>query len=79
MNRFFKFKYRSAVFQALGDVVHLVEDMGQPQHTRNDCHADTRDDGNLREHKSIYETYIEARATGATFTVQDYTTTLDYQ
>ena len=28
--------YRATTFRALGDVVHLVEDMGQPQHTRND-------------------------------------------
>jgi len=29
-------KYWATTFRALGDVVHLVQDMGQPQHTRND-------------------------------------------
>ncbi|OGI68354.1 MAG: hypothetical protein A2W18_01170 [Candidatus Muproteobacteria bacterium RBG_16_60_9] len=32
-------KYWATTFRALGDVVHLVQDMGQPQHTRNDPHA----------------------------------------
>ena len=27
------------LFRTLGDVVHLVEDIGQPQHTRNDSHG----------------------------------------
>jgi hypothetical protein len=32
--------YWATVFRALGDIVHLVEDMAQPQHTRNDMHPD---------------------------------------
>jgi hypothetical protein len=39
----------SRAFYALGHVVHLVEDLGQPQHTRNDAHA-----------SSAYEDYCAA-------------------
>jgi len=31
--------YWATTFRALGDVVHLIQDMAQPQHTRNDRHA----------------------------------------
>ncbi len=27
---------------AISDVAHLLQDMGQPQHTRNDAHASLR-------------------------------------
>jgi len=54
-------KYWATTFRALGDVVHLVQDMGQPQHTRNDPHSGVAGFG----HKSIFEEYIEMRATGA--------------
>ena len=30
--------YWATTFRALGDVLHLVQDMGQPQHTRNAAH-----------------------------------------
>ena len=39
----------SLAFFALGHVVHLVEDLAQPQHTRNDAHA-----------SSAYEDYCSA-------------------
>lgn len=29
----------ASVFKSVGQVVHLVQDMGQPQHTRNDSHG----------------------------------------
>ena len=29
-------KYWATTFRALGDAVHLIEDMAQPQHTRNE-------------------------------------------
>ena len=45
-------KYWATTFRALGDVVHLVEDMGQPQHTRNDAHSGVRGFG----HACIYST-----------------------
>ncbi|MEX2164323.1 MAG: hypothetical protein WD823_08785 [Sulfuricaulis sp.] len=32
-------RYWATAFRALGDVVHLIQDMGQPQHTRNDAHS----------------------------------------
>ena len=31
--------YWATTFRALGDLIHLVQDMAQPQHTRNDAHA----------------------------------------
>jgi len=54
-------KYWATTFRALGDVVHLVQDMGQPQHARNDAHSGVPGFG----HKSIFEEYIEMRATSA--------------
>src|SRR3989344_6614977 len=64
-------KYWATLFRALGDIVHLVEDMAQPQHTRNDPHAGKKFDSNFAPlgHKSVYEAYVEARATGGTFEV----------
>ena len=46
--------YWAATFRSLGDVVHLVQDMAQPQHTRNETHAIARTAG--------FEEYIDARA-----------------
>jgi hypothetical protein len=45
--------------------------MGQPQHTRNDPHAGKKFDSNFAPlgHKSVYEAYVEARATGGTLEV----------
>ncbi len=67
-------KYWATTFRALGDVVHLLQDMGQPQHTRNDAHSGSQYDGSpgLRGHKSVYENYINARATGAPFSTVGY-------
>ncbi len=64
-------KYWATLFRALGDIVHLVEDMAQPQHTRNDPHAGKKFDSNFAPlgHKSVYEAYVEARATGGTLEV----------
>lgn len=61
-------KYWATTFRALGDIVHLLQDMAQPQHTRNDQHAGKFPE-TLTGHASAYEKYIEARATG----VQSYT------
>ncbi|MGE5139255.1 MAG: hypothetical protein ACM3JD_07335, partial [Rudaea sp.] len=52
-------KYWATLFRALGDIVHLVQDMGQPQHTRNDPHSGVPGLG----HKSVYELYADCRAT----------------
>lgn len=45
--------YWATTFRALGDAVHLVQDMAQPQHTRNDAHPG-----------SVFEGWIDARALG---------------
>lgn len=50
--------YWATTFRALGDVVHLVEDMGQPQHTRNDTHSGRCI---VLGDKSVLEKYINAR------------------
>ena len=52
--------YWATLFRALGDIVHLVQDMAQPQHTRNDMHSGILGYG----HKSVYELYLDCRATG---------------
>ena len=56
------------MFRSLGQVIHVLEDMAQPQHTRNDIHpaCETVLDGIIPEH-SWYEAYIEQRAHGARF------------
>ncbi len=51
--------YWATTFRALGDVVHLIQDMGQPQHTRNDTHL-----GPSIGHESTYEKYIDCLAVG---------------
>jgi hypothetical protein len=62
-------RYTALLFRALGQVVHLVEDMGQPQHARNDAHPaceNALSDRVIPEH-SWYEDYIETRALGHAF------------
>lgn len=54
-------RYWATTFRALGDTLHLLQDMGQPQHTRNDLHAGVLGLGD----ESIYELYVDARASGA--------------
>ena len=56
--------YWATAFRALGDVLHLNQDMAQPQHTRNEPHS-----GKgclfglcLGGHTSAYERYINARS-----------------
>lgn len=66
-------QYWATTFRALGDVVHLLQDMAQPQHTRNEPHCGLSYVYYTRPgcgHKSVYEKYIEARATGSNFTVR---------
>jgi len=45
--------YWATTFRTLGDFVHMVQDVGQPQHTRNEGHAGSA---------GVYERYLEARA-----------------
>jgi hypothetical protein len=54
--------YWATTFRALGSVVHLVQDMAQPQHTRVDPHSGRDYDRGMVGHKSFYEWYMEARA-----------------
>ena len=60
--------YWATTFRALGDVVHLIQDMAQPQHTRNDPHSGLgdliRSWSHFTGHGSVYEHYIDARAAG---------------
>jgi hypothetical protein len=53
------------LFRALGQVAHVLEDMAQPQHTRNDPHLGCLDI--VAGEESWYETYIETRALGQQF------------
>ncbi|HEX7327804.1 MAG TPA: hypothetical protein VF428_04620, partial [Casimicrobiaceae bacterium] len=61
--------YWATTFRALGDVLHVNQDMAQPQHTRNEPHAGkycSWTPGCPGGHSSVYEKYINARALGAT-------------
>ncbi len=49
--------YWATTFRTLGNIVHLIQDMGQPQHTRNDSHSKI----NTLE-QQVYEKFINARA-----------------
>jgi hypothetical protein len=68
--------YWATTFRALGDVVHLLQDMAQPQHTRNDPHS-----GEFcgawactGGHASFYEKYVDANVIGnASFTLRERT------
>ncbi len=56
--------YWATTFRALGDVLHLNQDMAQPQHTRNEPHSGKLCPGAnvcLTGHTSIFEKYINAR------------------
>ena len=63
--------YWATTFRALGDVLHLNQDMAQPQHTRNEAHSGkgwgwpTTQDvirALVTGHESVLEKYIDARA-----------------
>jgi hypothetical protein len=56
--------YWATTFRALGDVVHLLQDMAQPQHTRNDAHSGRMcvpGVGCVGGHASFFENYLAAR------------------
>ncbi|CAK7053758.1 MAG: hypothetical protein BACD_02597 [Bacteroides rodentium] len=61
--------YWATVFRALGDVVHNLQDMGQPQHTRSDKHSGMGcKDGTdicIAGHASFYEKYLDAKVKNA--------------
>jgi hypothetical protein len=57
--------YWATTFRAVGDVLHLNQDMAQPQHTRNEAHSGkycATASVCLTGHTSVYEKYINARA-----------------
>ena len=57
--------YWATTFRALGNVLHLNQDMAQPQHTRNEPHSGKPCPVGttcFAGHTSIYEKYINARA-----------------
>jgi hypothetical protein len=63
-NRDDREKATARMFRALGHVLHLLEDMAQPQHTRNDRHLGCADIDIVNAvvgTRSWYEEYIEAR------------------
>ena len=55
-----RFIYWSLTFRALGQVVHLLEDMGQPQHTRNASHS-----GFNSAQRQAFEAFTNARVLGS--------------
>ncbi len=57
-------------FRSLGQVIHLVQDAAQPQHTRNDSHAGLKCPWTLGllGPKSLYEEYLETNAGGLNYT-----------
>jgi hypothetical protein len=61
-------KNTALMFRGIGQVLHVLEDMAQPQHTRNDPHADCADGVSwLVGGHSWYEEYIEAKVLGRPF------------
>lgn len=57
--------YWATTFRALGHVLHMNQDMAQPQHTRNEPHSGKpcapSTTACLAGHTSVYEKYIKAR------------------
>ncbi len=56
--------YWATTFRILGDVVHLLQDAAQPQHTRNDAHSGygcLPGAGCAAGHSSFFEIYLKAR------------------
>jgi hypothetical protein len=54
--------YWATMFRSLGDAMHLIEDMAQPQHTRNEPHSGLFwNTGLLGGHTSVIEKHTEGR------------------
>jgi hypothetical protein len=57
--------YWATMFRSIGDVVHLLQDAAQPQHTRNDAHSGlgcvSGTDTCAFGHASFVENYLAAR------------------
>ncbi len=55
--------YWATTFRALGDMLHLNQDMAQPQHTRNEPHSGKMVLEYLGAgHESVFEKYMDERA-----------------
>lgn len=55
--------YWATMFRALGDVLHLNQDMAQPQHTRNDAHTGvgwSLFQSSFSGHKSTFEVFVDS-------------------
>jgi hypothetical protein len=63
--------YWATTLRALGDVLHLNQDVAQPQHTRNEAHGGSEfDDGlTLKGHKSVIESYVDTAFGGKRLTL----------
>ena len=61
----------ATTFRALGDVLHLNQDMAQPQHTRNEAHSGLggRFSSSFTGHTSTFEKYLDSRARQANFEI----------
>lgn len=53
-------QYLSTMFESLGHIVHHIEDMAQPQHTRNDTHAHYNGVPLILTPGGFYEVYTAA-------------------
>ncbi|MEP7244267.1 MAG: hypothetical protein ABI885_11320 [Gammaproteobacteria bacterium] len=59
--------YWATTFRALGNVVHMIQDLAQPQHARNEPHSGIGPhaiQAAFTGHGSVIENYIETRARG---------------
>jgi len=66
--------YWATTFRALGDILHLNQDMAQPQHTRNEAHSGKRVLEYLGAgHTSVFEKYMDERARGVAVSLPDGT------
>jgi hypothetical protein len=58
--------YWATMFRSIGDVVHLLQDAAQPQHTRNDAHSGlgcaSGTDTCAFGHASFVENYLKAKS-----------------
>ena len=64
--------YWATTFRALGDIIHLNQDMAQPQHTRNEAHSGRTTFEYLGAgHASVLEKYIDERTRQVPRTLAD--------
>jgi hypothetical protein len=67
-------RYWATTFRSLGDALHLIQDMSQPQHTRNEPHSGLGPSilETITGHASWLEVYVEARASNEKSFEVDY-------